>query len=68
MEFIQVKKYIFKKNGFEGVLYEAPNNDDRVLIVVQGLKGLELPQKYAKLFIRIFLFSWQHIVVDRENT
>ncbi len=51
MEFIQVKKYIFKKNGFEGVLYEAPNNDDRVLIVVQGLKGLELPQKYAKLFM-----------------
>ena len=51
MEFIQVKKYIFKKNGFEGVLYEAPNNDDKVLIVVQGLKGLELPQKYAKLFM-----------------
>ena len=46
-----MKKYIFKKNGFEGVLYEAPNNDDRVLIVVQGLKGLELPQKYAKLFM-----------------
>ncbi len=37
-------------HGFEGSLYDAENGDDRLLIVLQGLKGLELPEKYAKLF------------------
>ncbi len=46
-----MKEYQYKKNGFEGVLYEAHNNDDKVLIVIQGLKGLDLPKKYAKLFM-----------------
>ena len=43
-------EYKYSESGFEAVLYDAGNNDDRVLIVVQGLKGLELPEKYAKLF------------------
>lgn len=43
-------EYKYLESGFEAVLYDAGNNDDRVLIVVQGLKGLELPEKYAKLF------------------
>ena len=42
--------YTYLKDGFEGVLYDAENGDDRLLIVVQGLKGLELPKKYAALF------------------
>jgi len=41
-------KYI--NDGFEGILYRAQRKDDRLLIVVQGLKGLELPSKYAALF------------------
>ena len=47
-----MKKTAFKylNDGFEGVLYDTENNDDRLLIVVQGLKGLELPEKYASLF------------------
>lgn len=47
---MEYKKYSYKKDGFEGALYETGNNDDRVLIVIQGLKGLELPGKYASLF------------------
>lgn len=43
-------KYTCLKNGFEGVLYDTENQDDRLLIVIQGLKGLELPEKYAQLF------------------
>ena len=47
-----MKKTIYKylQNGFEGVLYNPENGDDRLLIVIQGLKGLELPEKYAALF------------------
>ena len=47
-----MKKTAFKylNDGFEGVLYDTENNDDKLLIVIQGLKGLELPEKYAKLF------------------
>jgi len=47
-----VKKTVFKylNDGFEGILYDAENSDDRLLIVVQGLKGLDLPEKYAELF------------------
>ena len=44
------KYYTYLKNGFEAVLYDAQNNDDRLIIVVQGLKGLELPEKYARMF------------------
>jgi len=39
-----------KSNGFEGILYNPENGDDKLLIVIQGLKGLELPEKYAGLF------------------
>lgn len=44
------KYYTYLKNGFEAVLYDAQNNDDRLIIVVQGLKGLELPEKYSRMF------------------
>lgn len=47
---MQCIKYNYLNNGFEGTLYDAENGDDRVLIVIQGLKGLELPEKYAALF------------------
>ncbi|MBR1797798.1 MAG: hypothetical protein IJ757_07295 [Clostridiales bacterium] len=43
-------EYRYLRDGFEGVLYDAGNNDDRLIMVVQGLKGLELPGKYAELF------------------
>lgn len=43
-------KYTYSENGFEAVLYDAGNNDDRVLIVVQGLKGLELPENTPSCF------------------
>ena len=43
-------EFKYLQNGFEGVLYDADNQDDRLIIVIQGLKGLELPEKYAKLF------------------
>ena len=42
--------YNYRRNGFEGILYNTENDDDRVLIIIQGLKGLELPEKYAALF------------------
>ena len=45
-----MKNYTYLKDGFEGKLYDAQNGDDRLLIVIQGLKGLELPEKYAELF------------------
>lgn len=44
------KFYRYLQDGFEGILYDAENNDDRLIIVIQGLKGLELPKKYANLF------------------
>lgn len=40
-------KYTYLKDGFEGILYDTESEDDRLLIVIQGLKGLELPEKYA---------------------
>ena len=43
-------KYTYLKDGFEGILYDTESEDDRLLIVIQGLKGLELPEKYAGLF------------------
>ena len=46
------REYKYLRDGFEGILYDAQNGDDRLLIVIQGLKGLELPQKYAELFLR----------------
>ena len=47
-----MKKEAYKYNqyGFEAILYDAENGDDRLLIVIQGLKGLDLPEKYAQLF------------------
>lgn len=42
-------RYTYLDNGFEGILYDTENEDDRLLIVIQGLKGLELPEKYAVL-------------------
>ncbi|MEE0954455.1 MAG: acyl-CoA thioester hydrolase/BAAT C-terminal domain-containing protein [Eubacterium sp.] len=48
---MEVSKYSYKEYGFEGALYDTGvQNDDRLLIVIQGLKGLELPKKYASLF------------------
>ena len=44
------KIYNYQHDGFEGILYDAGNADDRVLIIIQGLKGLDLPEKYAELF------------------
>ena len=44
-------KYTYLKDGFEGILYDTESEDDRLLIVIQGLKGLELPEKYAGLFV-----------------
>jgi dienelactone hydrolase len=44
------KEYKYLQDGFEGILHNAENGDDRLIIVIQGLKGLELPEKYAKLF------------------
>jgi len=47
---LKKKTYKYLQDGFEGILYDAENGDDRLLIIIQGLKGLELPEKYAKLF------------------
>ena len=44
------KEYKYLQDGFEGIIHNAENGDDRLIIVIQGLKGLELPEKYAKLF------------------
>ena len=44
------ERFRYIKDGFEGILYRAQRKDDRLLIVVQGLKGLDLPAKYAALF------------------
>lgn len=46
----QIKEYSYLQDGFEAVLYDAGNDDDRLIIVIQGLKGLELPKMYAYLF------------------
>ena len=42
--------YNYNQYGFEAILYDTENGDDRLLIVIQGLKGLDLPEKYAQLF------------------
>lgn len=47
---MEISRYSYLKSGFEGVLYRSDRTDDRLIIVIQGLKGLELPQKYAELF------------------
>lgn len=47
---MKTQQYRYIKDGFEAVLYDAENGDDRLLTVIQGLKGLELPSKYAKMF------------------
>ena len=47
---MKTQQYEYTKDGFEAVLYDAGNDDDRLLIVIQGLKGLELPSKYAEMF------------------
>jgi dienelactone hydrolase len=44
------EQFRYINDGFEGILYRAQRKDDRLLIVIQGLKGLELPSKYAALF------------------
>lgn len=44
------KEYKYLKDGFEGVLYGTSDQDDRLIIVIQGLKGLELPEKYSQMF------------------
>ena len=36
-------------DGFTGTLFCPEKHDDRVVIVLQGLKGLELPEKYEQL-------------------
>jgi len=41
-------RFRYIKDGFEGILYKAQREDDRLLIVVQGLKGLDLPCRYAE--------------------
>ena len=43
--------YRYKTDGFEAVLYDAENGDDRLLIVIQGLKGLELPSNQGRTVI-----------------
>ena len=53
------QRYTYLNDGFEGVLYEAENKDDRLLIVIHGLKGLELPEKYGVIF-RERVFSSCH--------
>lgn len=40
--------FTYGKNGFCGRLYNI--GGEKLIIVIQGLKGLELPSKYAKLF------------------
>ena len=45
------QRYTYLNDGFEGVLYEVENKDDRLLIVIQGLKGLELPEKLSLIHI-----------------
>jgi len=75
-------RFRYIKDGFEGILYKAQREDDRLLIVVQGLKGLDLPCRYAELFcvrehnIRLLYFfdEWDlkgteenEIPVDRIN-
>lgn len=47
---MKTQQYSYTNAGFEAVLYDAENGDDRLLIVIQGLKGLELPSKYAEMF------------------
>ena len=47
---MKTQQYRYTKDGFEAVLYDAENGDDRLLIVIQGLKRLELPSKYAEMF------------------
>jgi len=47
---LKKETYKYIKHGFEAILYDAENDDDRLLIVIQGLKGLDLPEKYAQLF------------------
>lgn len=47
---MKTTEYRYKTDGFEAVFYDAENGDDRLLIVIQGLKGLELPSKYAEMF------------------
>ena len=48
---MKISRYSYKDYGFEGALYDTEDpNDDRLLIVIQGLKGLSLPEKYASLF------------------
>ena len=47
---MKTTEYRYKVYGFEAVLYDAGNGDDRLLVVIQGLKGLGLPSKYAEMF------------------
>ena len=47
---MKTQQYSYTKDGFEAVLYDAGNDDDRLLIVIQGLKGLELQSRYAEMF------------------
>ena len=56
-------RFRYIKDGFEGILYKAQREDDRLLIVVQGLKGLDLPCRYAEFFCQVE----NEIPVDRIN-
>lgn len=47
---MKTTRYRYKMDGFEAVLYYTENGDDKLLIVIQGLKGLELSSKYAEMF------------------
>lgn len=48
VENMLVHDFNFKQHGFVGKMYDV--GGEKLLIVIQGLKGLELPCKYAKLF------------------
>ena len=35
---MDISRYSYLENGFEGVLYRSDSTDDRLIIVIQGLK------------------------------
>lgn len=47
---MKIQEYNYREHGFAGKLYDAENGGDKLLIVIQGLKGLRLPCRYAEFF------------------
>lgn len=47
---MKTQEYNYREHGFVGKLYDAENGGDKLLIVIQGLKGLKLPCQYAEFF------------------